>query len=145
MSKRTHLFGDYILKRRVEIGLKQSDIAKSLGVAQNFVSYLENGKRKPTNDMIKKLSKILALPTDQLYLKSHPDLMELISYDEIEGRIRQQISPLLEELKNDKSLRNQHAITDEEIDQLASLKLRGEVKRKMDYVFLLMSIRQVIS
>ena len=144
MGGKDNTFGNYIRTRRIELGLTQNEVAKGLGVAQNFVTYLEKGQRKPTNETIKKLARILSLPTDRLYLTAHPDLSEILEYDREGKTIREKLSPALEALQGDRDLCTRHGITDEEISQLATMKLRGEVKRKEDYVFLLMSVRQVL-
>jgi len=141
MKRHDNLFGDTIRRRRVERQMTQKDVAQRLKVAQNFVTYLENGQRKPTDEMIKKLAKILSLPNDQLYFEAHPELEAMLGDDK---PMQVQLAPALAELKSDQVLRNQHDITNEEIEQLASIRFRGEIKRKEDYVFLLMSIRRAI-
>ena len=133
--------GDYLRKRRLELDLTQAEVAKKVKVAQNFVAYLENDQRKPSHDLLKKLAEVLNLPSGRLYVLAHPEMQEMIS---VEGeRIQSKMSPALEDLRRDTDLRRQHAITDQEIDQLASIRARGEIRKKEDYVFLLMSIRQV--
>ena len=39
-------FGKVMKKNRLRLGLKQSDVAKKLGVTQSYVSYWELGKRR---------------------------------------------------------------------------------------------------
>lgn len=137
-------FGQYIKSRRLEMKLTQSEVAKKLNVAQNFITYLEKNRRKPTTSMIKKIADILVLPVDQLYFSAHPEINEMVSLNQKTPISSQQIPLSLLELKEDKELRQKHRITDVEIDELASMRLRSSVKNKEDYVFLLMSIRQVM-
>lgn len=137
-------FGKYIRNRRLELRLTQLEVAKKADVAQNFIAYLENGQRKPSTEMVRKLSEILQLPSDRLYFLAHEeDLQGVIAYDR-EGGIRRKIPPVLTNLLNDRSLRARHRITEEEVEMLASIRGRGEIRTKEDYVFLLMSIRQVM-
>lgn len=143
MSSSKTKFGNYIRQRRIELNLTQAEVAKNLKTSQNFITYLEKDLRKPTDDMLKKLSKILLLPIDQLYTQAHPELSHFLDIKD-DGQYQRKVSPILEELKNDNKLRKQYEITNEEINELSSIKLRGEIKTKEDYLFLLMSIRQVM-
>lgn len=136
-------FGSYIKKRRLELGLTQQEIAKKCGVAQNFIAYLENNHRQPSTEMIRKLGKILDLPSDKLYFLAHTELEGIIHYDYEKAELKNKTPPALMALKNDKKTRNRYHVTDDEIDQLASVRSRGEIRTKEDYIFLLMSIRQV--
>ncbi|MBX7149292.1 helix-turn-helix domain-containing protein [bacterium] len=137
-------FGDFLRDQRLRADLTQMQLAQKLDVSQNFVTYLEKGQRKPTNEMIKKISKILSVSTDKLYFLANPDVSEIVDFDEEEGRVAQKMPPALEALMRDSDLRERNRITDEDIKQLASMRLRGDVKRKEDYLFLLLSIRQVL-
>ena len=136
-------FGAYIRARRQQLDLSQNDVAKKLKVAQNYVTYLERNQRRPNDELIKKIAEVLSLPVDKLYLSAHPELKEFIELDEKKKHV-QKLSPMLEELKNDKELIKRFKITPQEITELASIRLRGEVKSKEDYLFLLSSIRQVM-
>lgn len=144
MLKESKKFAEYLRCRRQELDLTQEQVAKKLQVSQNFVAYLEKGERKPTNQMIKKISQVLLLPTDKLYFLANPDVTNMVEFDEVKGVVKQKIPPALEELREDKELRSQNHITNEEIEQLASMRLRGEVRSKEDYLFLLLSIRQIL-
>lgn len=133
--------GQYLRKRRLELDLTQSEVAKKVKVAQNFVAYLENDQRKPSHDLLKKLADVLELPSDRLYFLAHPEMHEMVEI--AEQGIKSKLPPALEDLRQDGGLRKRHAITDDEIRQLASIRARGEIRKKDDYIFLLMSIRQV--
>lgn len=142
MTKQKENFSDYIKRRRIELGLTQQEVAKRAKVAQNFVTYLESDQRRPSTEMIKKLADILMLPSDKLYFLAHgAKLKGVIEFDQ--KGLKAKISPVLAALKDDQELRERHQISDEEIDQLASIRGRGEIRSKDDYVFLLMNIRQV--
>lgn len=144
MSPQKENFGHYIRKRRLELGLTQHEIAKKIGVAQNFVTYLEAEQRKPSHEMIKKVAAALSLSSDTLYLIAHPEVAALVNKRR-EGGLHSQIPFHLAALKNDRELRHKHEISDADIAQLASIRARGEVKSKEDYVFLLLSIRKAFS
>lgn len=135
-------FGQYLKTRRRELGLTQVQVAKKLDVGQNFVAYMENDQRKPSNDVLKRLADCLSLPMDELYLKVHPDVEDIFS-NRPQKRERTRFNPLLHKLRYDRTLREKYAITDDDISLLGSIQARGEITRLEDYIFLLMTIRQV--
>jgi transcriptional regulator with XRE-family HTH domain len=144
MTKPKENFGDTIRKRRLELDKTQQEVAQRIGVAQNFIAYLENNTRKPSVDMVKKLSDELKLPSDKLYfLANREELKGVVDFSNEEGKVNRKISPVLAALAKNRVLRDQYQITDAEIDQLSSIRGRGEISTEQDYVFLLMTIRQV--
>lgn len=144
MTRQQNNFGTYVKKRRVELKKTQDQVAKEVGVSQNFVTYLEKNQRKPSREILKKLSLVLGLPLSKLYFEAYPDIKKIVGFNEKENIFLGRMSPILENLKTDRGTRKKYDITDTEIEQLASLRLKGEVKTKEDYVFLLMTIRQVV-
>lgn len=140
----TTTLGEYLRKRRQELELTQKELGTRLGIAPNLITYWEKGQRQPPDSILKNLARLLELPQDTLYLKAHPEFSEFVTLDPRTGGLQRRLSPALEALKKDKELRAQQKITDEDITQLASIHMRGEIRAKEDYVFLLMSMRQVI-
>lgn len=134
-------FGNYIKKRRIELDLTQAQLAKSLGIVQNYIAYLEQDARKPSNEIIKKLSEKLSLPLDRLYLLANPDVKDMFPEKNLKGRAPQ--PPLLKELSHNTILRKKHDITDEDIHLLSSIQPRGEIRNVEDYVYLLLTIRRL--
>ena len=59
---------EYLKARRKEKGLKQSDVAASMGISRNYYNYIEAGKRQSRMDYetMEKLSKALSLPVKQI-------------------------------------------------------------------------------
>lgn len=137
-------FGDYIRKRRLELGMTQERVAKRLQVTQNFVAYLEKGERKPPTRLLRCLSEILSLPLDKLYLAARPEVEEFIDFDAEKRKPTLRLPPALLALYGDKDLRDKHHITDADLDMLASIRARGDIRNKEDYIFLLLSLRQVM-
>lgn len=63
------------LKRlREEKGLKQGDLAKVLGVAQNTISRIETASTFPDKSLRQKIIKFFGI--EETDLTSHPDLIE---------------------------------------------------------------------
>ena len=135
--------GDYLRQRRQELKLTQKGLGTKLGIAPNLITYWEKGQRQPSDTILKKLAQILELPQDTLYLKAHPEFSDFVDLNPRTGGLQRRLPPALLALREDKGLREQHKIDNVEIAQLASLQLRGEIRTKEDYVFLLMSLRQV--
>jgi transcriptional regulator with XRE-family HTH domain len=51
---------------RLSRGIKQAEIARTLGVDRSFVSNIENGKTNPTLSTIASLARALGVSTDEL-------------------------------------------------------------------------------
>ena len=58
--------GANLKKIRLSRGIKQVEIAKTLGVDRSFVSNIENGKTNPTLSTIAGLAKALGVSTNEL-------------------------------------------------------------------------------
>jgi transcriptional regulator with XRE-family HTH domain len=53
---------------RTASGIKQKDIAAKLGVTSNYISLIEAGKREPSISFLKKIARMLKVPTGLLLL-----------------------------------------------------------------------------
>ena len=59
-------FTDKLRLLRLRKGLSQSQLANELHVAQSSVHYWENGEKKPSVDVLTRISKIFDVPIDTL-------------------------------------------------------------------------------
>lgn len=67
--------GDCIRKHRKECGFSQIDMAKMLGIAHSTYSNYENNNRTPNMDMLYKISKILNIDINNLFITGpNPDV-----------------------------------------------------------------------
>jgi len=57
---------DRVRSRRVEIGLKQYEVAEKLGMGRSNVGHIENGRTVPPADVLDKLADILKTTPDFL-------------------------------------------------------------------------------
>ena len=81
--KRTNRFGQFVLKRRNELGLTQREIADALGLeAKEFVGLIEKGQRRPNYERLPKLAQILNTSVVTLFQliiwDTYPYLAEVI-------------------------------------------------------------------
>jgi len=64
-----YAFGNYIYALRKRASLSQTDLAQQLGVTNKAVSKWENGKAKPTTEVLRKLAKLFGISMDTLLEK----------------------------------------------------------------------------
>jgi transcriptional regulator with XRE-family HTH domain len=62
----TQKFGENMKKIRLEKGMSQGDICRSLGLDRAYISNVENGKQNLTLSTIDKVAKVLGVSVDQL-------------------------------------------------------------------------------
>uniref|UniRef100_UPI00355C9ED4 DBP48 n=1 Tax=synthetic construct TaxID=32630 RepID=UPI00355C9ED4 len=53
--------GKEVKERRKELGLTQRELAEKLGVSRSTVSDIENGRRLPSEELLKKIKEILGV------------------------------------------------------------------------------------
>ena len=61
-----YAFGDYLYKRRMQLGLSQRQVARLLHLSDKAVSKWENGKAKPSTDTLRKLSELYKISIEEL-------------------------------------------------------------------------------
>lgn len=56
--------------RRVELGYKQKDVAKKVGITPQYLMNIENGKAKnPSIEIMRRLSEVLQCSADDLFFR----------------------------------------------------------------------------
>lgn len=58
------MIGRIITERRIELGLKQSDVAKGAGISIATLQSIEIGRRNPSWEVIQKICTFLQLKID---------------------------------------------------------------------------------
>jgi XRE family transcriptional regulator, regulator of sulfur utilization len=66
MKSEAKKLGENLKRIRMEKGISQGDIARSLDVSRGFVSNIENGKTNPTLATIAKLAQAIGVSSDEL-------------------------------------------------------------------------------
>lgn len=72
-------FGGIFLKLRNELGLKQDEIAKKLGVSKSTIGMWETGKRLPSPELYEQVADFFNVDIDYLYGRS--SVRQLVHYD----------------------------------------------------------------
>jgi len=80
---------------RVAADLKQGQLARSLGISQNYLSLLENNKAEPSLDLLRRLAAELGVPASfLLWEDAMPEEGQSPEVTEHYGRIRSLIHDL---------------------------------------------------
>ena len=62
-------FGNYIYSLRKKQKISQQDLADILGVTNKAVSKWENGKAKPTTNVLRKMASYFQIPVEELLIR----------------------------------------------------------------------------
>src|SRR4051812_27172706 len=71
-------FGQRIKNRRLELGLKQEQLAQKVGISNGFLSDVENGKRGISAETLLDIGRVLGLSLDFL-MKGEPNEIAAVS------------------------------------------------------------------
>ncbi len=74
-------FGQVIEDQRLKLSLTQQEVAGKIGMAANYIGYLERGLRRPSQKVVEKLSAALELDHRSLFLLANPKLRSLLKKD----------------------------------------------------------------
>ncbi len=134
--------GPTLKQARQSLGLSQHELASLLRVRASHVGYLEQGRRRPSLSLLKRLANTLGLDKEQLFLLSHPEAEELIG-DRAEKHANSKKNAW-QQLVADKALLVHNRVTPSELKVLSHVALLGSVSKPRDYLFILNCIRQAV-
>lgn len=92
--------GNRIKKLRTDLGMKQEDLAKNLGITARAISYYETSKRLPPLDMIKKLSQFFSVPVNYL-LGMEDEIINLDAFSVILNKEEKGLIDIFRKLDDD--------------------------------------------
>ena len=69
--------GERIRQQRESLGFNQSELGKKVGLTSGAISMIEKGERKPSYEIIIKLSEVLGVTTDFLMGRSDENKIEI--------------------------------------------------------------------
>ena len=81
------LLGANIRKYRVNLGMKQEELAEKVECSSTHIGMVENANSKPSLEMVVKIANALQVTPDQLLLDS-VDIPELVYLRKMEERLR---------------------------------------------------------
>lgn len=113
-------FGHVIEDQRHKLQLTQEMVAKKVGVKANYIGYLERGMRHPSPKVVERLSGVLKIDPQELYLLANPRVRLLL------GKKKAPATPaagpsLWQKFLRDKALQQKQGLSSQEQEALASL------------------------
>jgi transcriptional regulator with XRE-family HTH domain len=140
MKKKT--LGSVLKDRREFLRLTQRELAAKLGVKASHVAYLENGRRRPSLSLLHRLSTVMGLDSETIFLLAHPEARALITPRD--GIPAQRPENAWRNFLKDRSLIARHQIKPSELRVLKQVNLLGRVTSPRQFLFILNSIRQAV-
>lgn len=137
MTKKT--FGQIVKQRRDALALTQRQLAAKLGVKASHIAYIENGHRKPSLALLRRMATVLGLDSRELLLLSHPEARYLLHSSEDKEPKRK--DPWSQFTANRPLLRR-HGVTRAELRVLKQVSLLQQVASPRHFLFILNAIRQ---
>ena len=135
----TRSFNLVIRERRRQLNLTQEQVARRIKMSTSYITFLETGRRHPSDKVVFKLASALGLNPRQLFFLAYPQTKTLISNQPNFSGV-----PSWNAFVADKNLRLVHNITDQEMEILSEVTKMGDVREPHDFVFILIAIRQAL-
>lgn len=82
------IIGTKIRKLREEMGLTQEDLAKSVGLSSEFISFLELGRRSPSLESLSRIAKFLDKEISFFILEKTESFDSMIQGDKLDAKTR---------------------------------------------------------
>lgn len=133
--------GTVLKARREFLRLTQRELAAKLGVKASHVAYLENGRRRPSLSLLRRLADVMGLESEPIFLLAHPEAKELLGPREgspkREGNVWRTFT-------KDRAMQNRHQIKPSELKILKQVNMLGQISSPRQFLFILNSIRQAV-
>ena len=123
MKKKT--LGSVLKDRREFLRLTQRELAAKLGVKASHVAYLENGRRRPSLSLLRRLSTVMGLDSETIFLLAHPEARDLITPRD--GLVAKRPENAWRNFLKDRSLISRHQIKPNELRVLKQVSMLGRV------------------
>jgi len=134
--------GSVLKARRELLRLTQRELAAKLGVKASHVAYLENGRRRPSLSLLRRLADVMGLESEPIFLLAHPEAKELIGRSD--GMQEKREGNVWRNFLKDRAMINRHNIKPSEIRILKQVNMLGRVSSPRQFLFILNSIRQAV-
>lgn len=138
-------FGQILYRRRKEMSLTQSELARRIGVQANYIVYLEKGERRPSDRTVRRVADALGLDPAEMYLAANPQIREFLDVDEAFRVQADELPEGLADLIDDVELCEAMGITDDEIALVSHVRFAGRATKKQQYLSLILNIRYIFA
>jgi transcriptional regulator with XRE-family HTH domain len=135
--------GSVIRARRLELMMTQRDLALQLGVKPAHVAYLELDRRRPSLNLLSRITDVLDLDRERLILLSHPEARIFLGPRAIKEK-RPLKDQAWRDFKRNRSLLARNRVTKKEMRILSQVALLGRIASPRSFLFILNSIRQAV-
>jgi transcriptional regulator with XRE-family HTH domain len=131
--------GPAIKEAREAQRLTQRGLAEQVGVKASHIAYIENGFRRPSLSLLRRLADTLGLDPREMLLLAHPEAKYLIG----DGGVREQRKgEVWRRFASNRGLLRRHNVTPRELRVLKQVSLLQDVTSPGHFFFILNSIRQ---
>lgn len=141
--KSKNLLGPLIKHRRDALRLTQRELAGKLGVRASHIAYIENGMRRPSLSVLRKIAATLALDKQKLLLMTYPEVRFLLAKDHQQAPSRR--DDAWRAFVSDRKLLSTHSITQPELGILRQVSSLGRVTTPRQFIYVLNAIRQALA
>jgi transcriptional regulator with XRE-family HTH domain len=139
MSKRR--LGGVVKEARLRLGMTQRDLAARIGVEASHIAYIENGQRRPSLTLVRRLADTLMLDRRELFFLAHPDAEHLIGSLGAPAPAKRTDDAWRLFASNRRVLKR-HRVTRAELRLLKQVSMLEHVSSPGHFLFILNSIRQ---
>ena len=125
---------------RAALGITQRELAAALGVKASHVAYIEGGKRRPSLQLLRRISSTLGLNPRELLFLAHPDARFMACGPDRPGKTKR--PDAWGRFASNRALLGRHKVTPAELKVLKRVSLLEHVSDPRHFVFVLNAIRQ---
>jgi transcriptional regulator with XRE-family HTH domain len=126
------------MRRRV-LGLTRKEVASRIKASVSLVGYLESGERRPSNETVALLAKVLGFETQELFFLLRPPARKSVDL-----AARHRVPSAWEQFRNDHMLQQLHKISPDEMEVLSRVALLGQVRSAREFIYILNTVRLAI-
>jgi transcriptional regulator with XRE-family HTH domain len=141
--KKKNAPGPLIKRQRDAFRLTQRELARKLGVKASHVAYIENGLRRPSLSLVRRLAETLGLDKQQLLLMTYPEARFLIA------KPRAPVDPkgqdAWRQFSSNRALLSKYSVTPAELKILQQVSSLGRIAEPRNLLFVLNAIRQSVA
>ena len=134
--------GLLVREQRQALGISQAELARRLGVQPAYICVIEKDLRRPSLPLLQRMSDVLGIESQALFLLSHPEAKVLLHVPPPSPASKR--DGAWRSFTEDKTLLARHNIRPQELKVLSQIKKLGEIQYSRDFVYILNAIRQAL-